>query len=447
MTVHQPSHRLLETVAGVIVMGPRGRLLYCGPRRLADGRCALAAHFDGDGLCLAELAANPAEALLEAMADEQPHIQQRIARLCEQESARMAMPHLRTTDPTTFADANDASSQSTPLLRGVVARLLGHDADALRQTGGYGAGWAQQMGMLCARHARQVVRHPMLLGVHLGITLAVSLLAGAVFWQTGQSSLLDTGVLARVGLVFFLGLYFMLTALAPLPLWSQERLLYFQERAAGCYGPLAYVLSRIALRRADATRAAACLCAAIVYPMAGLSMAGASGPAHTALFVAALCLANLFGTAVITCIAMVCPSSAVATIFSVLFVLMSTLFCGFIVNLPTLQKHNAWLLQEGGWGPQYLSFLFYLNELVIADEMLGRTITVEAHLEPGKPPAVFTIPGEEVLAHLGYGLNCSHVGGRGDLACWRDIGWPLTGVAFFVALAAMLLSFCVKDPH
>jgi hypothetical protein len=41
----------------------------------------------------------------------------------------------------------------------------------------------------------------------------------------------------------------------------------------------------------------AILCAAVVYPMAGLSMGAPSGPFHTALFVASLCLSNLLGCA------------------------------------------------------------------------------------------------------------------------------------------------------
>merc|ERR1719198_1896263 len=121
--------------------------------------------------------------------------------------------------------------------------------------------------------------------------------------------------------------------------------------------------------------------------MCDLSHRGPSGPYHTALFVMALCLTNLLGTAVITCIAIVCASAAVATILSVLFVLLSTLFCGFIVNLPTLDARGAWF---GGasFGPQYFSYLYYLNELVISDEMLGHDITVHANLAPGQKATV-----------------------------------------------------------
>ena len=51
------------------------------------------------------------------------------------------------------------------------------------------------------------------------------------------------------------------------------------------------------------------------------------------------------------------------------------------------------------------------------------------------------------MAHLGYANNCSRVGGQPDLACWYDVVTPLAGVLCFVALAAVLLAFCVKDPH
>lgn len=103
--------------------------------------------------------------------------------------------------------------------------------------------------------------------MQLGCTVSISVLSGVVFWHLDYD--LDTGVLTRVGLVFFLGLYFMLTALAPLPLWTQDRLLYFQERAAGCYGAATLVLSRTLYDGLLHRVLPALLCAAIVYPMAG----------------------------------------------------------------------------------------------------------------------------------------------------------------------------------
>jgi hypothetical protein len=316
LTVHQPSHRLLESVAGVVVMGPRGSQLYCGPRRAADGSCALSRHFDGDGLRLAEISANPAEAILEAMGDAEPPSARRLEHVAQLELNKAV-------------GCAEASVEIDRDPIDIVAR-----SSCFRGGASYGAGLVVQMGMLCARHAQLVVRHPLLLWMQLGTTLVISVSAGSIFWQLDYD--LDSGVLTRVGLIFFLGLYFMLTALAPLPLWAGERLLYFQERAAGCYGPVAYVLSRSLYDGAMQRVLPAILCAAVVYPMAGLSMGAPSGPFHTALFVASLCLSNLLGTAVITCISIVCHSSGVATMVSVLFVLLSTLFCGSAMHAPCL---------------------------------------------------------------------------------------------------------------
>ena len=483
MTVHQPSYRLLEAVAGVVVMGPRGRMLYCGPRRLHDGQCALAAHFDGDGLSLNDISANPAEALLEAMGDVDPKVSRRIERIAQEETEAMLLNFQGRERGTMLSEQVDESMVCEPPMMsslltrtGIIRplpRLLGGDDSTMDGSGGVpawrrgsaasslfscggkngGAGCLLQMGMLCARHARQVVRHPLLLWVQLICTASISFACGAVFYQLDDHGgghiyiSLDEGVLARAGLIFFLGLYFMLTALAPLPLWSQERLLYFQERAAGCYGPVTYVLSRTLYDGLMQRILPATLCAAIVYPMAGLSHSDSNSPYHAALFIVSLCLTNLLSTAVITCIAIVCASSTVATIISVLFMLLSALFCGFIVNLPTLASQGPASASIANI-LAHSSYLYYWNELVLSDEMLGKTIKVDAKIDQGTTEH-FWIAGEEVLAHLGYATpgisNCTRIGE--GLACVQDILVPFGGVIGVFALSALLLAFCVKDPH
>lgn len=96
----------------------------------------------------------------------------------------------------------------------------------------------------------------------------------------------------------------------------QERLLYFQEYSAGCYGPFCYVLARTVfdvivmrlvsqkpsynLTRTPASHAP-CIhaqlptvaCVAILYPMVGLSAGRSSSAVHAALFLAGLFLCNL----------------------------------------------------------------------------------------------------------------------------------------------------------
>jgi len=176
--------------------------------------------------------------------------------------------------------------------------------------------------------------------------------------------------------------------------------------------------------------------------MAGLSAHGASGPSHAGFFIIALCLSNLVGTAAFSCFGILCDSSAVATILSVLFILLSMLFCGFIVNLPTLEARGAWL---GPLPPRFLSFLYYFAELVISDELIGQTVVVRDSMNHGIPP--FFVGGEEVLAHLGYQLNCSRIWGVPNNACWYDLYVPAATVLVLTGAAMVLLGFCVKDPH
>ena len=80
LSVHQPSHALLQAMRGLVVMAAGGRLLYGGPRTLRGGGCALAALFDAGGggvpplrvPPLRSFSPNPAEAVLAAAANPNP---------------------------------------------------------------------------------------------------------------------------------------------------------------------------------------------------------------------------------------------------------------------------------------------------------------------------------------------------------------------------------------
>ena len=75
LSVHQPSHALLQAMRSLVVMAPGGRLLYGGPRRLRGGDCALCALFDAGGggvPPLRSFSPNPAEAVLAAVANPNP---------------------------------------------------------------------------------------------------------------------------------------------------------------------------------------------------------------------------------------------------------------------------------------------------------------------------------------------------------------------------------------
>ena len=80
------------------------------------------------------------------------------------------------------------------------------------------------------------------MGANLGSSIAVGLVCAAAFWQVDYN--LSSGVLQRMGFLFLLGAYFLLTGLAALGSWRNERLLYFREKGVGCYGTVSFMLSR-----------------------------------------------------------------------------------------------------------------------------------------------------------------------------------------------------------
>ena len=479
MTVHQPTYRFLESLSGVVVLDKGGVLLYCGPRyapaaplrtlsshspagpssrswsrdaslpsdsaadatadawlnrssatRAAPGSCCLCAHFDGDGLELARYSSHPAEAILEALADGSAQVRQRLARLATSQSHSQQVAPSWAMGAGTDMDAGRAERWGCARARGVSI-------------------WTE-LRWLCTRQARHSLRHPLLLWLQLGVTALMAVGAGMVFYKLDYT--LGRGVLPRLALAFFVGLYFLLTSLAPLPLWHSERLQFFSERAAGCYGATSYVLARTLFEGLLQRLLPALLCASIVYPMAGLSAVGPSGPAHAALFAVALCLLNLVAAAGVACLGIVCPSSALSTLVAVAGLLGAILFSGFVLNLPTLAKRagappSAHPSLDGllpAALPRYLSPLYYWHELLLSDELLQTTVHVHADTGSNKP---YDIGGEEVLMHLGYALNCSRLFGEPTMPCAYDLWAPAAAVAGLTALAVLLLAGCVRDPH
>jgi len=296
-----------------------------------------------------------------------------------------------------------------------------------------------------------------------------------------------------MGLLFFVGAHFLLTGLANIGVWKQERLLYFHERGVGCYGTVPFVLAKTVFADALPMRIVpALLLAAIIYPTVGL--AGATGPSSAggvwyfgpvkaASFVGSLCVTNLAASAMFSCIGISCESTAVAVLAGVLYALFTLLFSGFVANLGALSAAFSWL--------SYLSILRYAFELIMSNELLGQVIVVNKRWPPGPHP-IAPINGRVVLqdflgfdsgrrrwdptrdgtppagprAHAvqvrptdgtpferplaGWQADCARiipVGNPPISACWFDLYMPAVIYVVLVVLSIFLLKFCARDPH
>ncbi|KAJ1618300.1 hypothetical protein T492DRAFT_892260, partial [Pavlovales sp. CCMP2436] len=135
---------------------------------------------------------------------------------------------------------------------------------------------------------RQTVRHPLVFSLNCVVTSFTALGLGLLFH--GVTDDLPGGFFR----VFFLLSFFMLTGLVSLSLWQQERLLYFHEHSAGCYGPGACVLAKMLPLRVLPVF----FFGAVAYPLIGLKpTAEAAG-----WFALIVCLANANASALFNCI-------------------------------------------------------------------------------------------------------------------------------------------------
>jgi len=471
LSVHQPTHRFLLSMSGIVVMAPGGRILYGGPTSTPSGTCALTSWFEADGVPphLGHIAPNPAEALLEVLADTSQAMQIKIDRLIE-ERARSVSSHQcscpscrqgHITEETVVGDDKAMSSESNDSIS------LGESWARIPQ-GDRSPGFFVQLDALSARHCTVALRHPLLIWVNLVSTLIISILCGFAFWQTGKNNALDSGVLQRVGLLFFLMLIFMLSSLINIQMWHRERLLYFQESAAGCYGPLSFLLAKLLFDAIPLRVVPSLLCAAIVYPMAGLHSSGplgpglpATGPPAALIFATGLAMANLVGYSLVSAIAIACSSPGVSMQVSAWFALYSFLFCGLLVNKATLEQMGNHVAQEYGQllgaaisALPLTSFMFRFIEMVLVDE-LGTPgvpfVDIQQRAIPGSAPyPPVHVPGPYILDFLGY----NH-GDEGTRHCWLGIpcaAWDdlmvLAGWFLIAQICCyLLLRFIVKDPH
>ena len=261
-----------------------------------------------------------------------------------------------------------------------------------------------------------------------------------------------------MGLLFFLGAHFLLTGLAPLGVWRQEKLLYFHERGVGCYGAWRSSCRRRCLRRPS--RCASCpRCSSPRW-----CTRPPDSPASETRTRATRCVGrrrdvprehvpdNLVSAAMFACIGIVCDSTAVAVFNGVFFALFTLLFSGFLANANLLPGALKLL--------PYLSCLRYNFELVLSKELLGHLIAVN-RLYPGDPHAGENdpVPGYMIITeylafNTGWQEHCyrtipidSQDPDDQISACWLDLYVPAAWFIAALPLSVLLLKYCAKDPH
>lgn len=297
-----------------------------------------------------------------------------------------------------------------------------------------------QLSALACRYHMFVVRDLVLLTVNLLGTLIVAVFCALAFWQVNLE--LNTGVLQRMGFLFFVGTYFQLTALVGLGMWRTERLIFFQERGAGCYETLPYFIIKTIYDIVPYRIIPALLFSAITYPTVDLRSDDATAVPKALMFTIGLCLSNVVGSVMFNAIGISCSSSGLAVLLAVLYALFTLLFSGFLANATKLGVFG-WL--------SYFSFLRYFFEMVLTNELVDKNIVVQPLISHDGKRTVY--PGDVIIGHdLGFfDGECARVLPQTSRAlvsaCWFDLYIPAIWVFAGLIFSYILLHFCCKHPY
>ena len=187
----------------------------------------------GDAPRLKDISPNSAEAVIDLVASEDEATRSRLARI------------VRAIDWSAGGDGGEDGDGDGHLgeLGGSEHSSFGHGGPMglfriLSGSGGrleegwHPSAWAAsfwvQVYALTLRNWTLLLRHPLLMATNLGATTLVGCVCAWVFWQLDCRAdpcglELGSGVLQRMGLLFFLGAHFLLTGLASLGVWRQEK--------------------------------------------------------------------------------------------------------------------------------------------------------------------------------------------------------------------------------
>ncbi|KAL4534698.1 hypothetical protein Ndes2526A_g05580 [Nannochloris sp. 'desiccata'] len=283
------------------------------------------------------------------------------------------------------------------------------------------AGFARQLAVMFWRTSMDIIRNPTLLVLHVGIAAIVGVLNGAIFYQVEPTF---SGVQNRMGATFFALALLAFTSLTTVDLLMNERNVVMREVRSGYYGPVAYLLSKLALDGMLLRAIPAIVFWAPFYYMTGFR----SGAPYAATYVFTMVAFNCCIGALSMAVTVGCNTAGQAAFvmnFTLLFMLV---FTGFLVKISSVTPVLAWI--------HFLSPFFYAFEAMLSTELNGQSIDFAYQPTPDVPVTIIPdLKGETFLTSLGLSTTNTT----------RDIG---VLVALYVAFMALALGlFLFKMPR
>ncbi|XP_068611965.1 broad substrate specificity ATP-binding cassette transporter ABCG2-like [Brachionichthys hirsutus] len=248
----------------------------------------------------------------------------------------------------------------------------------------YNTGFPTQFRWVFRRALRNLVINPQVYFAQSAITLILSLIIGAIFYDM---QLDQSGVQNRSGLLFFIVVNQCFSSISSAELFITERKLFFHEYISGYYRLSVYFLPKVLTEVVLMRALPVVILSGVLYFMTGLRRD------PRAYFTFAFTLTLVAYTAASMTLAISADQSvvAVANVFTTVTFIFMMLFGGLLVNLRSLAGWLSWL--------RYASIPRYGYSALLVNELSGLnfcTASNRSDADPGR-----TCDGEDVLVQLG----------------------------------------------
>lgn len=265
--------------------------------------------------------------------------------------------------------------------------------------------------ILSCRTLTNIIRNPYLLASHWIVSALIGLFCGLLFWRVTNDM---AGVQNRLGCLFFTCAFFAFSSMTSLEFFSTEKAIFLRERASGFYGPFAFYLSKVLFDIFPLRIVPPLLYGSIIYRMAGFYGAWQS----FFKFIFALVMFNLASSAICLLIGILIGQLGVANLTASIFILISMLFGGFLMNKETMLSVLRWV--------KYLSIFNYAYEAMIVNELVHVVLRDKSMVD-------IRIPGSIILRQFGFDTS----GYNFDL-CMLSVIFAVIIIAGYVMLHAFV---------
>ncbi|XP_068164681.1 broad substrate specificity ATP-binding cassette transporter ABCG2-like [Antennarius striatus] len=248
----------------------------------------------------------------------------------------------------------------------------------------YNTGFATQFRWVFRRALRNLVINPQVYFAQSAITLVLSLIIGAIFYNM---QLDQSGIQNRNGLLFFIIVNQCFSSTSSAEVFITERKLFLHEYTSGYYRLSVYFLPKILTEVVFMRAIPVVIFSCVLYFLTGLKR----DPATFFTFMFTLTLVAYTASSMTLAISADQSVVAIANVFITITFVFMMLFSGLLVNLRSLADWLSWL--------RYTSIPRYGYSALLVNELSGLDfcqVSNQSRYEPGQLCA-----GEDVLAHLG----------------------------------------------